>query len=180
MVDLEIIFIFGPQGYFCCIIVYRQQLWSFSNTRKFMCKYSSQGREFLKGHYWRSWGDRVELLQCGDLGNIARSCCLKPVSGLWIWDWWRVRLLGKLYLWIRAVEVQFLPVHLTFFFPNHWLLSQLGISWPLPVPGHLASNSTMATQVQVKNFQTLVTLTSQSQPLVHMSGNPGFQHERIP
>lgn len=38
----------------------------------------------------------------------------------------------------------------------------------------------MAIQVQVMNFQTLVTHISQSRPLVHMLGNPAFQHEQIP
>lgn len=45
--------------------------------------------------------------------------------------------------------------------------TQLGFPWLLPVLDHLASNNTMTIQVQV---MTLVTLTSQSRPLLHIWG----------
>lgn len=64
--DVEVIFILGPQGCLCCIVVTGSSSRSFSNSREFMCKLEQQmGKREFKQKVSTGRG-RVELLQLAD------------------------------------------------------------------------------------------------------------------
>lgn len=121
------------------------RFWSFTTLGSCTC--GIQGKSLHNRHCWKAAG-------------TEQSCCTEiwgPCSKVpkpWVGCGHRTgggKVVQKL-LWDRAAEAQVLLVRLTFLFPNCWPLDPNGISWLLPVLGHLASNNTMVIQVQVMNF----------------------------
>ena len=111
--------------------------------------------------------------------EAARSCCWQLLTVFWIEGRWRVTpSQGSIH---EKGQLRSHPYQSSQPFSSLTTIfwASLGFCWPLAIPGHLASNNTMAVQVEAMNFQTLAT-HFQSQTLVRMLGNPAFQHEWIP
>lgn len=94
--------------------------------------------------------------------EAARSCCWQLLTVFWIEGRWRVTpSQGSIH---EKVQLRSHPYQSSQPFSSlttaFW--ASLGFCWPLAIPGHLASNNTMAVQVEAMNFQTLATHISRA------------------